>query len=62
MADATKFKNEFTVDVPMGSLCVFEGFEAPTFNPETGKMNGKVRVNKVDTESHTIWLESVPNG
>lgn len=55
--NADKFEDAFTVEGPLSAF--FPGFEAPTYN-ENGNVSGFVRVAKVDKETNTIWLESVP--
>lgn len=57
VADGAKFKESFVVEGPLSAF--FPGFEAPTYD-EDGKVSGSVRVAKVDKETNTIWLDSVP--
>ena len=53
-----KLRDAYEVSGPMSAF-IEEGFEAPTYGDE-GKINGFVRIAKVDHATNTIWLESVP--
>jgi hypothetical protein len=51
-------KDAYEVSGPINDF-IEEGFEAPTYEGD-GKINGVVRITKVDRAINTIWLESVP--
>lgn len=59
MDNPLQFEDAFSVDGPIGAF--YPGFEAPTYGKD-GKMDGVVRVERIDYETNTIWLESVKNG